>query len=155
MKIFNIARNGISCKHPLILLMVTSHKKTEWLLFNAVKVTNINPTFAGFISHTATKNGKEIFFQEVPQSQKHPLAKSTKISNFDLSFYFPGNLCLKNFLLAATSTDKIFEKNSSFLVKQRTTEKVQFLFSRSLLLVLTKFPFSEEDWALGYTSMKF
>ena len=37
-----------------------------------------------------------------------------------------------------TSTDKIFEKNFSFQVKQRTTGKVQFLFSRSLLLVLTK-----------------
>ena len=54
-----------------------------------------------------------------------------------------------------TSTDKIFEKNSSFHVKQRTTGKVRFLFSRSLLLVLTKFSFSEEDWARGYTSMKF
>ena len=54
-----------------------------------------------------------------------------------------------------TSTDKIFEKNSSFHVKWRTTGKVQFLFSRSLLLVLTKFSFWEEDWALGYTSMKF
>ena len=39
-----------------------------------------------------------------------------------------------------TSTDKIFEKISSFHVKFRTTGKVlfQFLFSRSLLLVLTK-----------------
>ena len=40
-----------------------------------------------------------------------------------------------------TSTDKIFEKNSSFQVKQHTTRKVQFLFSRCLLLVLTKFSF--------------
>ena len=56
---------------------------------------------------------------------------------------------------ATTNTDKIFEKNSSFHVKWRTTGKVQFLFSRSLLLVLTKFSFWEEDWALGYTSMKF
>ena len=54
-----------------------------------------------------------------------------------------------------TSTDKIFEKNSSFHVKLRTMGKVQFLFSRSLLLVLTKLSFYEEDWALGYTSMKF
>ena len=54
-----------------------------------------------------------------------------------------------------TSTDKILEKNSSFHVKQRTTGKVQLLFSRSLLLVLTKFSFREEGWTIGYTSMKF
>ena len=54
-----------------------------------------------------------------------------------------------------TNTDKIFDKNSSFHVKSRTTGKVQFLFSRSLLLALTKFSFWEEDWALSYTSTKF
>ena len=58
-------------------------------------------------------------------------------------------------LVDTTTTDKIFEKNSSFHVKQRTTRKNQFLFSRSLLLVLAKFSFWEEDWALGYDSMKF
>ena len=54
-----------------------------------------------------------------------------------------------------TSTDEIFEKDSSFHMKQGTTGRVQFLFSGSLLLVLTEFTFWEEDWALGYTSMKF
>ena len=54
-----------------------------------------------------------------------------------------------------TSTDKIFEKNSSFHVKLSTTGKVQFPFWSSLLLVLTKFCFQEEDWALAYNSMKF
>ena len=58
-------------------------------------------------------------------------------------------------LVDTTTTDKIFEKNSRFHVKQRTTRKNQFLFSRSLLLVLAKFPFWEEDWALGYDSLKF
>ena len=48
------------------------------------------------------------------------------------------------FNLVTTTTGKIFEKNSSFHVKQGTTGKVQFLFSRSLLLVLTKFSFWEE-----------
>ena len=38
----------------------------------------------------------------------------------------------------ATIIDKIFETNSSFNVKQRTTGKCQFLFVRSLLLVLKK-----------------
>ena len=49
----------------------------------------------------------------------------------------------------------MFEKNSSFHVKKRTTGKVQFLFSMSILLVSTKFSFCEGDWVLGYNSMKF
>ena len=36
-----------------------------------------------------------------------------------------------------------------------TTGKLQFLFSGSRLLVLTKFSFWEEDWTLGYNYMKF
>ena len=56
---------------------------------------------------------------------------------------------------AATNIHKIFEENSSFHVKQRTMGKAQFLFSSSFLVVLTKFSFWEEDWALGYSSMKF
>ena len=55
----------------------------------------------------------------------------------------------------STSTDKIFEKNSGFHVKLITMGKAQFPFWSSLLLVLTKFCFREEDWALGYYSMKF
>ena len=54
-----------------------------------------------------------------------------------------------------TAIHKIFETNSSFHVKQRTTGKVQFLFFSSFLLVLTKFSFWEEDWALDYNSMTF
>ena len=50
---------------------------------------------------------------------------------------------------------KIFETNSSFHVKQRTTGKVQSLFLSSFLLVLTKFSFWEEEWALGYNSIIF
>ena len=55
----------------------------------------------------------------------------------------------------ATSMDKIFQENPGVHVKLRTTGKVQFLFSRSLLLALTKICFWEEDWALRYTSMRF
>ena len=58
-------------------------------------------------------------------------------------------------LFAETTIHKIFETNSSFHVKQRTTGKVQFVFFSSFLLVLTKFLFWEEGWALGYNSMKF
>ena len=57
--------------------------------------------------------------------------------------------------LISTNMDKIFETISSFHVRQRTTGKVQFLFLRRFLLVLTKFLFWEDDWALGYNSTNF
>ena len=48
---------------------------------------------------------------------------------------------------------KIYETNFIVSVKQHTTGKVKFQFLISFLLVLTKFSFWEEDWALGYNSM--
>ena len=48
----------------------------------------------------------------------------------------------------------IFETKSSFHVKQRTTGKVQFLFFENFLLVLTRFLFWEEDWALCQILLK-
>ena len=48
---------------------------------------------------------------------------------------------------------KIYETNVSVSVKYRTTAKVQFQFLNSFSLVLTKFSFWEEDWALSYNSM--
>ena len=59
------------------------------------------------------------------------------------------------FSVQPTTIQKIFETNSSFHMKQRTTGKVHFLFLSSFLLVLTKFSFWEEDWALGHNSNKF
>ena len=56
-----------------------------------------------------------------------------------------------------TITDKILETNSSFHVKHGTNGKVQFLFFKNFLLVLTKITkpsFRQRDWALGYHSMK-
>ena len=50
---------------------------------------------------------------------------------------------------------KIYETNFSVSARYRTTGKVQFRFFNSFLLVLTKFSFLEEHWALGYNSMKF
>ena len=46
--------------------------------------------------------------------------------------------------------EQIIEKNSSFHVTRHTVGKVQFLFSGSYLLVLTKFSFWdwEENWTL-------
>ena len=61
--------------------------------------------------------------------------------------------CLQGDL--STIIHKIFETKSSFHMKQCTTEKVQFLFFKSFLLVSTKFSFWQENWALGYHSMKF
>ena len=49
---------------------------------------------------------------------------------------------------------KIYDTNFSVIVKQRTMGKVQFQFSKSFLLVLTKVLFWEEDWALGYNYIR-
>ena len=54
-----------------------------------------------------------------------------------------------------TIINKIFKPNSSFHVKYCTARKVQFLFFRRFLLVLTKFSFCLEDWALGNNLIKF
>ena len=49
---------------------------------------------------------------------------------------------------------KIYKTNFIVSVKWHITEKVQLQFLNSFLLVLTKFSFWEEDWALGYNSVK-
>ena len=56
--------------------------------------------------------------------------------------YFRKKLDLRHL---ARIIHKIFETNSSFHVKQRTTGKVQLLFFRRFCLVLIKFLFQEED----------
>ena len=58
-------------------------------------------------------------------------------------------------ILQGTIIHKVLETNSSFHVKERTTGKVQFLFFRKFLLLLTKFSFWEEDRGLGNNSVKF
>ena len=45
---------------------------------------------------------------------------------------------------------KIFETNSSFHVKYRTMGKVQFLFFKRFLRVLTRFLFREEDTSTSF-----
>ena len=45
--------------------------------------------------------------------------------------------------------------SSRFPVKYRTAGRFQFLSFSSFLLVLTKFLLWEEEWTLGYNSMKF
>ena len=58
-------------------------------------------------------------------------------------------------ILQVTIIHKVLETNSSFHVKERTTGKVQFLFFRKFLLLLTKLSFWEEDRGLGNNSVKF
>ena len=50
---------------------------------------------------------------------------------------------------------KIFETNSSFYVKWRTKGKIKVMFSKRLLLVLTKFSSWQECWALGYHLLRY
>ena len=54
-----------------------------------------------------------------------------------------------------TIIHKIFETNSSFPMKQRSTEKIQSPHFRRFLQVLGKRSYREEDWTLGNNSMKF
>ena len=49
-----------------------------------------------------------------------------------------------------TISYKIFETNSRFYVKFRTTGKVLLLFFGTFLLVSTEFSFWEGEWALGF-----
>ena len=53
-------------------------------------------------------------------------------------------------LFCETIMDKIYGKNPSFHVKYHTTGKVHFIFFRSFLLVLIKFSFWVEGWAIGF-----
>ena len=54
-----------------------------------------------------------------------------------------------------TISCKMFETNSSFHLTQRTKEKVEFLFLKSFVAELTKYFSWQDDWTLGYDSMKF
>ena len=61
---------------------------------------------------------------------------------------------------AETTIHKIFDRNSSFHVKQLTTGKVEFLFFQRILQLITKLLFRGgrgvgEETALGNNSMKF
>ena len=49
--------------------------------------------------------------------------------------------------------DEVFQKNSSFHVKEGTIGKIQFLFFSSFLVVLKKFSVWEKDLARGYNSI--
>ena len=55
----------------------------------------------------------------------------------------------------STVMDTVFQTNFKFHVKQHTTRKAEFLSLGNVLLLLTKFSFWKEDWAIGYNSIKF
>ena len=55
--------------------------------------------------------------------------------------YQTTQISIHNFSNNVTIMDKIFETNPSFHVQYSATEKVQFLFSSKLLLILSKFSF--------------
>ena len=70
---------------------------------------------------------------------------SSKLRTYDTDFNFTG--------LRTTTSHKIFETNSSFHVKWRTTGKVLLLIFGTFLLVLTEFSFWHGGWVLDYHSM--
>ena len=57
-------------------------------------------------------------------------------------------------MFTETIIRKISETDSSFYITQQTTGMVTFLFFKSLLLLLTKLSFWQEDLARGYHSME-
>ena len=85
-----------------------------------------------------SENNDLRFFQKrIQKPVKHLSWSSLETMN-----YFRKKLDLRHL---ARIIHKIFETNSSFHVKQRTTGKVQLLFFRRFCLVLIKFLFQEED----------
>ena len=55
-------------------------------------------------------------------------------------------------LFLETTMEKMFDTSSIFHVKYRATQNFCFLYFSSVLQVLAKSLFLEEDWELGYLS---
>ena len=87
------------------------------------------------------------FWYDYVKSKYGEKAKLCYMDRDSLIVYIKTKTFGKN--VETTTIHRIFEANSSFHVKQHTTGKVQFLFCNSFLLVLAKFSFWKEDWALG------
>ena len=58
------------------------------------------------------------------------------------------NTAYQDHIWSTCNHSQKFDTNSSYYVKCRITEKVQFLFFRRFVLVLTKFSFLQEGWVL-------
>ena len=104
-----------------------------------------------------SKANEKINLKEPRKTITQRCTPTTTLRDLLKKLHFPSlySIWFGMIFVLATTIHKIFETNSSFHVKQCTTGKVQFLFFSSFLLVLTKFSFWEEDWALGYNSMIF
>ena len=95
-------------------------------------IKKINPLCKKFFSKK-TESFVDIHF--ITGLKKHTSKKrALLISRGDQNFGKP------------TIIQKIFDTNSIFHVKWRTTGKVEFLLFKSFLLTLTKFSFWQEDW---------
>ena len=104
-----------------------------------------------------------IQFQKYQSTQIHFCQKLIKsIAFFNFSFIEIYDICAlfySRWIISLKSTmkptiiHKMFDTNSSFELKQRTVEKVEFLFFR--IFLLKKSSFREENWVLGNNSMKF
>ena len=103
-------------------------------------------------SHDLSHSHSQLLGSQVNLLQHIPLPINSLHLHLHLLLF---QSCLLLQTLASTRTHKISETNSSFYVKWRATGKVQFLFLKSFLLVLTKLSFLRGDWTLSYHSMKF
>ena len=70
------------------------------------------------------------------------------VNKCDKTRPLPKNVYLQTFT-------KYLRQTLVFMWNSALREKFNFYFCKSFLLVLTKFSFWQEDWALGYHSMKF
>ena len=103
------------------------------------------------ISHNLSHSHSQSLGFQINLLSHIPLSINSLYSHLYLSSF---QHCLLLQTLAFTILAKIDETNFSVSVKQHTTGKVQFQFLNTFTLVLTKFSFWEENWALGYSSMK-
>ena len=87
-----------------------------------------------------------------------PSTNKTSETNFIDLLYYPRcsqQIITMKCLSKPTIIHKMFETNSCFPVKVCTMRKVQFLFFKRFLLILTKFSFQMEDLAPGNNSITF
>ena len=62
------------------------------------------------------------------------------------------SIVIKPYYSGPAIIHNVSETNSSFRVELHTTGKVYFLFFKNFMLVLTKFLFGKEGWALAMQS---
>ena len=95
--------------------------------------------------------GHPILHRWLKLNLKNSAGKYKKIELTGVSWFFTGELS-KNFqnIYLQLWTEYLRQTLFMYSCEVSSTRKNQFLFLSSCLLVLTKFLFWEEDWALGY-----